>query len=149
MDREEIDDSILFDLAKETHFQGEIGPPSSSLTLSNPLCGDEVTFFLRLNESKKVEEIRYKTKGCFICKATAAALCKFSDKKEKDQILLLTAKFRSEFVSGENESTGIVEFQVLHELRKFPTRSKCVLLPFEALTGVLTGPKGSVPSEPL
>lgn len=143
MDKEEIDDSLLFDLAKDQSFQGEIAPPAASSTLSNPLCGDEVTFFLLLNRSDEIEKIRFKTKGCFICKATAAALSKFSDKKKSQEVLSLLTKFRKEFVSGEPETSDILEFKLLHELRAYPTRAKCVLLPFEALTGILSGSTGA------
>ncbi len=137
MEREEIDDSILFDLVKESHFQGEIEDPTCKHTLTNPVCGDEVTFYIRLNDLTEVEEIRFKTKGCFICKAAAAALAKFSSKKEQVQILSVIERFRTEFVSGDKCSLETVEFKLLHELRSYPTRVKCVLLSFETLAGAL------------
>ena len=138
MDKDEIDDSILFDLAKDTSFQGEIDSPATTLTLSNPICGDEVTFYLVLSELGLVEKIRFKTKGCFICKATAAALSRFSDRRNKEEILPRLANFRGEFVSGEADSSEMVEFKLLQELRKYPTRAKCVLMPFEALAALLS-----------
>ncbi len=146
MDKEEIDDSLLFDLVKDQSFQGEIAAPVASATLSNPLCGDEVTFFLLLNNLAEIEKIKFKTKGCFICKATAAALSKYSDKKKSEEVLTRLKNFRTEFVSGAPDSSDIAEFKLLHELRAYPTRSKCVLLPFEALSRVLVGSKGSTPS---
>lgn len=141
MDKEEIDDSILFDLVKDTCFQGQIENPSCYFTLANPLCGDEVTFYLQLNDIGQVEEIKFKSKGCFICKATAAALSKFSDKKNGTKVLELIESFRSEFISGQAASEEIAEFQLLNKLRNYPTRVKCVLLPFETLAGALKGQK--------
>lgn len=146
MDKEEIDDSLLFDLVKDQSFQGEIAAPAASTTLSNPICGDEVTFFLLINNLAEIEKIKFKTKGCFICKATAAALSKFSDKKKSEEVLSLLKKFRTEFVSGHPDSSDVLEFKILHELRAYPTRAKCVLLPFEALTGLILGAMGSTPS---
>ena len=138
MHKEEIDDSILFDLVKGASFSGELEPPATSLTLSNPVCGDEVTFFVLENSAGKIEKISYKTKGCFICKATAAALSKLSNQAPKEEVHKLLEKFRHEFVSGDPESSGNLEFQVLFKLRNYPTRTKCVLMPFEALANLLS-----------
>ncbi len=137
MDKEEIDDSILFDLVKGASFKGELDPPARRVTLSNPVCGDEVTFFVLTGADGLIEQIRFTTKGCFICKATAAALSKLSEKKEKTEIYKLIEKFRTEFVSGAEDSSGVLEFQILHQLRNYPTRTKCVLMPFEALSSLL------------
>jgi len=137
MENEEVDDTLLFELVRDKSFQGEIEGSAKSLTLANPVCGDEVTFFILLSESGEIEKIRFKTKGCFICKATAAAISKYSDKKQQDQVLIEIRKFRAEFVVGGENSSKTPEFQLLHQLRKYPTRTKCVLLPFETLASLL------------
>ena len=41
---------------------------------TNPLCGDEIEFFVKLDNEGKISEIRFNSKGCAISKAAASLL---------------------------------------------------------------------------
>ena len=51
----------------------------------NPLCGDKVHVFLKLNENKKIEDISFEGSGCAISMASASIMTDLvRDKEEKE-----------------------------------------------------------------
>ena len=56
----------------------------------NPLCGDKVHIYLKLNENKKVEDISFEGQGCAISMASASimtGLVKGKEEKEVKEII--------------------------------------------------------------
>lgn len=95
---------------------GRLVEKTDSVSLSNPLCGDEIVVDVVVRKGK-LEKIGYQIKGCIISKASASMffqfikgkkLTKIKEIKEKDVLKLLGIKL------------GI-------------NRIKCALLPFLAL----------------
>ena len=42
---------------------------------SNPMCGDEIEIFVRLDDPKtKIKELKFQGQGCVICMASASLL---------------------------------------------------------------------------
>jgi nitrogen fixation NifU-like protein len=130
---DDLQENLLFDLVKDTQLEGELSRPAISSTIENPLCGDVVTLFLESDESGFIKNIRFKVKGCFLCRASAAALAERVDGISKSDAIQVIEKFHSEFMSHEKSTDESPVFQQLHKLRQYPTRVKCVLLAFEAL----------------
>ena len=52
----------------------------------NPLCGDKVHIFLKLNEKKKVEDISFEGSGCAISMASASIMTELVKGKEESDI---------------------------------------------------------------
>ena len=52
---------------------------------NNPLCGDEIEVFIKLN-SNKIENIKFDTKGCAISIATASILSEYLKGKDLNEV---------------------------------------------------------------
>ena len=50
---------------------------------NNPLCGDNVHVYLKLNENKKVEDISFEGSGCAISMASASIMTDLVRGKEE------------------------------------------------------------------
>ena len=51
----------------------------------NPLCGDKVHIYLKLNDKKKIEDISFEGSGCAISMASASIMTDlFKGKNEKE-----------------------------------------------------------------
>jgi nitrogen fixation NifU-like protein len=102
-----------------------------SATRSNPLCGDEITWYLA--EGK--QELFFESKGCMIAKASASILAELTrtTPQEKWTALLPLAE--------EMLKTDRMDFptslMALTDLRRFPARARCVLLAWKALGDLL------------
>lgn len=64
---------------------GSIENPDIHLRELNPLCGDEVEIFIKLN-SKSAKEISFKGKGCAISQAAASMLTEEAKGKTLDEL---------------------------------------------------------------
>ena len=52
----------------------------------NPLCGDKVHVFLKLNENKKIEDISFEGSGCAISMASASIMTDLLKGKNENEI---------------------------------------------------------------
>lgn len=53
---------------------GELEDADIQAREDNPLCGDEIALYIKLNKDKVVEDVRFKGKGCAISQASASML---------------------------------------------------------------------------
>lgn len=63
----------IMDHYKHPHNHGEIKNPDIKFTENNPLCGDVITINLKLRDNK-VEDARFRGRGCAISQAAASML---------------------------------------------------------------------------
>lgn len=116
MSNEMYQDFIL-ELYKNPINFGKIENADMHALSHNPLCGDKVEIFIKLDESKKVEEAKFIGSGCAISQASASLFTEEIKGKTVEEI-------RS--MSKEN----ILEM-IKVDLRKNPSRLKCAMLPLE------------------
>lgn len=105
---------------------------AKEITLTNRLCGDSVTVFLRLDASGAVE-IAVVASGCALCRASGSIMAQTCTGLSVGKVLPLVARFQKKFATGVGELPASESLAALTALRSFATRSRCVLLPWEAL----------------
>ena len=119
--------------------------PEAALTCSrnNPLCGDEISVFARVDDSH-ISEITFQGQGCSISQASASMLTEAVKGRSVDEATNLAADFRG-MMAGEVEP-GEDEFGDLVALKgvvKYPIRIKCAVLAWDVLQEAL----GQQPAE--
>ena len=114
----------------------------------NPLCGDQVTVYLKL-EGDRIQDISFEGKGCAISKASASVMTEVLKDKTQGQADALFKTFHG-LITGDppaadEASLGkLAAFSGVHE---FPTRVKCALLAWHTLRSALDAKKGTVSTE--
>ena len=105
---------------------------------TNPLCGDEVTVMGRLTPQDRLE-IAFHCRACMVCKASASIMVGALSGQTKAQAQAIISKFCQAFSDFEEEVPKLMSdsLEALFDLRRFPTRLKCVLLPWDAATKLL------------
>lgn len=93
---------------KGAHFASE---------LHNPSCGDSISWQGRINEAGSVITIAFEGKGCVISQGSSSMLSEAIIGKSPEYILALDSQFMFSLIG----------------LELGPTRSRCALLPLEAL----------------
>ncbi len=58
----------------------------------NPLCGDKVHIFLKLNDNKKLEDISFEGQGCAISMASASIMTDLLKGKEEKEVKYVDLK---------------------------------------------------------
>ena len=105
----------ILDHYKKPHHRGKMAGASCSGHAINPFCGDDITFYLRMNGGA-VEDASFDGHACAICTASASMLA--DEVKGK----------------GEEKARAVGKERVLALLgiSPGPTRLKCALLPLKA-----------------
>ena len=103
----------------------------------NPLCGDEITLYLKV-ENDKIEDFSFMGSGCAISKASASIMTTLLIGKTVEEAESLFEKFHTMITTG--EKTGDMgKLAVLAGVHKFPSRVKCAILSWHTMTNALHG----------
>ena len=119
----------------------------------NPLCGDKVHIFLKLNENKKIEDISFEGSGCAISMASASLMTDLVREKEEKEVENLIKDFlemikeKPELASkslSEDEKTKLMS---LSGVKQYPMRVKCATLAWHTLTSAIKNSQEEINSE--
>ena len=108
----------------------------------NPLCGDELTLYARVNSDDIVEEVTFQGSGCAISKASASLMTEFVKGKSVGQVQTDFERFHQLVTSPPNtpaETENLGKLAVFSGVREYPMRVKCASLAWHALRAALDG----------
>ena len=101
----------------------------------NPLCGDRIVVMLQV-EGTIIRDVAFDGESCAICKASASLLCELIPGSLVEQYCKTHHWLQHSLVSDQ-ETTGPQALQALLGVRKYPSRIKCVTLPWTAAAEAL------------
>ena len=130
---------IILDHNKRPRHYGALAHATHSAEGYNPLCGDKIEVFLRIDDDR-IADIRFECASCAICKASASIMTVAVDGKSLDE----AESTRSEverILTTDTEATLDTqgELAALAGVRKFPARIKCATLPWHTYQAALRG----------
>jgi nitrogen fixation NifU-like protein len=113
----------------------------------NPLCGDKVTIYLKL-EGDRISDISFQGAGCAISTASASILTETLKGKTLQEADALFHKFH-DLVTGKATANGqaLGKLQVFSGVSEFPVRVKCATLAWHTLRSALEGSGNVVTTE--
>jgi len=138
---------IILDHYRSPRNRGELAPPAHRVEGFNPLCGDEIVVYVRL-EDGVVKDIKLTGHGCSISQASSSLMSAAVKGKSTDEVRATIATFKdmmtaSEDSSSEGDITADAQLRRLGELAalagvvKFPVRIKCATLAWNTLSQAL------------
>ena len=78
---------------------GEIEEADGSGTVGNPVCGDMMTFFIKVKDDR-IEDIKFKTFGCGAAIAVSSMVSEMAKGKTLDEAMKITNKDVAEKLDG-------------------------------------------------
>ena len=104
---------------------------------ANPTCGDSVEIRLRIADGA-ICELGYRVRGCALCSASASLMNETVAGLSRAEAVE-TAKIFASYVAGEEPELppSLSSLGVFDHLRANPTRRRCALLPWTALSAAL------------
>ena len=106
----------------------------------NPLCGDQLTVWLKL-DGDRVADVSFKSTGCAVSKSSASLMTSTVKGKTVAETLALFERFHQmitgRLADGERDRMG--SLAALGGVSKFPVRVKCASLAWHALKSALEG----------
>lgn len=112
----------------------------------NPLCGDELTVFLRVADGTIVEA-SFVGHGCAISTASASLMTEAVKGRRAEEVEALFRDFHALLTELPPEGRDFGKLEALAGVREFPVRVKCATLPWHTLHNALTGARDTAHTE--
>ena len=122
---------------------------------NNPLCGDNVHVYLKLNDQRKVEDISFEGSGCAISMASASIMTDLikgkSDNEAKEIIedFLGMIKENPELKSNILKEDDKTKLMCLSGVKQYPMRVKCATLSWHTLISAIDNTQEEINTEKL
>ena len=109
----------------------------------NPLCGDKVHIFLKLNDNKKLEDISFEGQGCAISMASASIMTDLLKGKEEKEVKEIVTDFLEMIKEKDEIKTSLLKddektkLMCLSGVKQYPMRVKCATLSWHTLVSAM------------
>lgn len=119
---------------------GRLPDADGSAKGDNPMCGDRVTVFIRRTETT-ISQASFEARGCEISLASADLMCDAVAGQALERIRGLAGEVEAMAQTGQCDVCDAVmtRLQPLAAVHDFPSRVKCVTLPWRALIAAIDG----------
>ena len=153
MNLKQLYQDIILEHGKSPRNLGKCEGYSHEAKGYNPLCGDKVHVYLKLDNGKKVESLTFEGDGCTISLASASIMTElvkgksFEEAKEIMDAFLNMIKNTSEIQTNHLDEDEKIKLMSLSGVKKFPMRVKCATLSWHTLNSAIKGKKEEVNTE--
>ena len=109
----------------------------------NPLCGDKVHIYLKLDENKKIDDISFEGQGCAISMASASIMTDLVKGKEEFEVeeiikdFLEMIKEKDELKNNILQEDDRTKLMCLSGVKQYPMRVKCATLSWHTLKSAI------------
>ena len=155
MDLKQLYQDIILEHGKSPRNFGICNEHTHEAKGHNPLCGDQVEVYLKLNKENKVENLTFKGSGCAISIASTSIMTELVKGKSIEKVKKLIVDFlnmiknEKEIKSRELDEDQKTKIMSLSGVKQYPMRVKCATLAWHTLTSAMEGKKEEVNTEVL
>jgi len=155
MNLKELYQEIILDHGKNPRNLRRTENFNKEATGYNPLCGDKVHIYLKLNENKKVEDISFEGSGCAISMASASIMTDLIRGRKENEVkdivkdFLYMIKERPELSSKNLKDDEKTKLMCLSGVKQYPMRVKCATLSWHTLTSAIDNIQKEINTEKL
>ena len=147
MNLKELYQEIILEHGKNPRNLGKVHEFNKDAKGHNPLCGDNVHVYLKLNGQKIVEDISFEGSGCAISMASASIMTDLIKGKNEYEAKEIVEDFlgmikenpdlKSEYLK-EDEKTKLM---CLSGVKQYPMRVKCATLSWHTFISAMDNSK--------
>ena len=153
MDLKQLYQDIILEHGKSPRNFGKCDGYNHEAKGHNPLCGDQVQVYLKLNDKKKVENLTFEGSGCAISMASTSIMTELVKGKSIDSSKNIISAFlnmiknTTEIKSDDLDDDQKTKIMSLSGVKQYPMRVKCATLAWHTLTSAIEGKKEDVNTE--
>lgn len=150
---EDLYREIILDHYRTPRNRGELAtPPASVAQGHNPLCGDEITVYLQVDDDV-VSDVKVAGQGCSISQSSASMMSQAIKGRTVDDVKVLVRRFKGmmsiDLTSDDGDAddegadepeSDLGDLEALRGVVKFPVRIKCATLAWNTLLDALDRP---------
>ena len=136
----ELYQQVILDHNRKPRNFHEIEGASHSCHGVNPLCGDDITVYLNVDEDDVIKDVSFLGSGCAISKASTSLMTTFLKGKKVDSARKIKEEFHKMILGTmdpEKEEHSLGKLTLFMGIREFPSRTKCASLAWNTIVGAL------------
>jgi nitrogen fixation NifU-like protein len=138
---------VILDHNRRPRNFGELADANRVIEGVNPLCGDKLTLYLKV-EGDTVSDIKFKGTGCAISVASSSLMTERVKGETVTATLDLFDKIHDLLTHADAEPPANLEkLAALAGVREYPTRVKCASLAWHALKAALASADRQISTE--
>jgi len=143
MDLKELYQEIILDHGKNPRNLRKTENFNKDAKGHNPLCGDKVHIFLKIDENKNISDISFEGSGCAISMASASIMTDLMKEKKEKEVKELVEDFLQMIKESPEMNTKIItknektKLMSLSGVKQYPMRVKCATLAWHTLTSAM------------
>lgn len=151
-DLRELYRELILDHARNPRHFRKIEDATHSAEGINPLCGDKLTLYMRLDENDVIAEASFEGSGCAISVASASLLTDLVTGLSRSDALDCFAEVTARLTRADGHEprdigTNLDKLRALDGVREYPSRVKCATLAWHALNSAVQGHNQTVSTE--
>ena len=153
MNLKELYQDIILEHGKNPRNFGKCDNYNRHAKGHNPLCGDQVQVYLKLDTENKVEKVTFEGSGCAISIASTSIMTELvKNKSVKEAKNIITAFLNMITTGSEMKAEELTEEQKLKVMslsgvKQYPMRVKCATLSWHTLVSAIEDKKEKVNTE--
>lgn len=137
---------VILDHNKSPRNFGELEDADRVVDGVNPLCGDKMTLYLKL-DGDRIDQVRFTGTGCAISIASSSLMTERVKGSTVETTLSLFDDVHDMLTGVSEPDEHMEKLAVLAGVRDFPSRVKCASLAWHALKTALSGNETEITTE--
>ena len=153
MNLKELYQDIILEHGKSPRNFGKCKDFNHQAKGHNPLCGDQVEVYLKMNKENKVEELTFEGSGCAISIASTSIMTELVKGKSLEVAKKIISEFLNMIKDGKEVKTDDLtddqklKIMSLSGVKQYPMRVKCATLSWHTLVSAMANKKEDVSTE--
>ena len=153
MDLKQLYQDIILEHGKSPRNFGKCEKYTHEAKGHNPLCGDQVHVYLKLNNEKRVDNVTFEGTGCAISIASTSIMTELVKGKSLEAAKKIVIDFLNmikntqEIKSNDLDEDQKTKIMSLSGVKQYPMRVKCATLAWHTLTSAINRKKEEVNTE--
>jgi nitrogen fixation NifU-like protein len=153
MNLKELYQEIILEHGKNPRNIGKTENFNKDAKGHNPLCGDSVHVYLKLDNKNKVEDVSFEGSGCAISMASASIMTDLVKGKEENEVreiindFLGMIKINPNLKSKNLNDDEKTKLMCLSGVKQYPMRVKCATLSWHTLISAIDNKNEEINTE--
>jgi nitrogen fixation NifU-like protein len=131
---------LILDHSRNPRHFGRLSDATHTAAGINPLCGDKLRLYLRVDDNGCIESLSFEGSGCAISVASASLMTDTVTGLPVEKAVTCFEEITRRLTGGgaaSSPESGLDKLRALDGVRAFPARVKCATLAWHALHSAL------------
>ena len=127
----------ILDRAKNPRHFGTANPVDLSGKLENPYCGDRIEVTMAVDETGRINDLKFTGSGCALCLASVDLAIETVRGKTIDEAREIIEHFQQVMLNTTELDNAYPRLKAIEGVKRYPTKVKCVTLGWHTLKAAI------------